>query len=169
MSMQPIEIVDYSTDWPIQFEEIASAIRIAFAGGPTIEIEHVGSTAVPGLAAKPILDIDVVIRSHSDLADAIKCLGTIGYMHQGDLGVVGREAFSWPPHGRRHHLYVCSIDNEAHKRHIAFRDYLRNHVSDAEQYAKLKRDLAVRYRSDRVAYTNGKLDFVNSILAKTEW
>ncbi len=164
--MDPIEVVDYDPSWPAQFTEIAARIRAAFVGGPPITVEHVGSTSVAGLAAKPVIDIDVIVPSPSDVSDAIVRLAALGYVHEGDKGVPGREAFRWPPGTRRHHLYLCLRDNAEGRRHVAFRDYLRAHPDDARKYETLKRELAVRFRHDRTAYSEGKTAFVEAVLAK---
>jgi GrpB-like predicted nucleotidyltransferase (UPF0157 family) len=160
---EPVTIVDYDEAWPGIFEMIRA--RVAAELGPlAIAVEHVGSTAVPGLAAKPIVDIDVIIASRDDLPRIIAALGRIGYSHQGDLGIDGREAFEAPAGPPRHHLYVCSAENEELRRHLIFRDYLRAHEAAARDYAALKRDLAERYRDDREAYTDGKAAFVEGTL-----
>lgn len=164
--MEPIQIVDYDPTWPVQFAEIAAGVRAAFADGPLIVVEHVGSTSVIGLAAKPVLDIDVVVPSRSDVPNAVARLAAIGYAHEGDKGIPGREAFRWPAGMPRHHLYLCVCDNAEYRRHIAFRDYLREHSDDAERYEALKRELALRYREDRVAYNDGKTAFVQAVLEK---
>lgn len=145
-------------------------------GDVALAIEHVGSTSVPGLPAKPIIDLDVVIRSRQDLPQAIALLAELGYVHQGSGGVPGREQFnhpnddvprdasdrSWP----RHHLYVCAQDSDELARHLALRDHLRTHPEDARRYGELKRHLAVVYKHDREAYTDGKSDLIHEILAK---
>ena len=131
-------------------------------------IEHVGSTAVPGLAAKPIIDMDVLLRSEADLPLAICRLASGGYQRQGDLGVPGREAFATPPNEIAHHLYVCPPDSREYRRHIALRDYLREHPDCASRYAKLKRGLAQRFRHDREAYNLAKTEFVHEILRLTK-
>ena len=166
--MEPIEIAEYDPTWPAQFAEIAGRVRAAFADGPLLAVEHVGSTAVVGLAAKPIIDIDVIVPSPSDIPDAIARLASLGYVHEGDKGVPGREAFLWPLGTPRHHLYLCLCDNAEYRHHIAFRNYLREHQSAARQYEALKRDLAVRFRDDRVAYNDGKKEFVETVLANAQ-
>jgi mannose-6-phosphate isomerase-like protein (cupin superfamily) len=108
--------------------------------------------------------MDVVIASRDDLPRVIAALGRIGYVHRGDLGVVGREAFEAPQGLPRHHLYVCSADSPELRRHLLFRDYLRAHEEAALDYAALKRDLSERYRDDREAYTDGKSEFVEGVL-----
>ena len=90
--VRPIQVVDYDPQWPLTFAELSRAIGNTL-GDLAVSIEHIGSTAVSGLAAKPIIDLDVVIESDGLLADAVQSLATLGYFHEGDLGVTGREAF----------------------------------------------------------------------------
>jgi GrpB-like predicted nucleotidyltransferase (UPF0157 family) len=125
-----------------------------------------GSTAVPGLAAKPVIDIDVLLKSASDLPLVIQRLASIGYVHRGDLGVTGREAFYAPPGSPKHHLYVCPPESQEYRRHLALRDYLRAHSAEAAAYGNLKRSLAARFRDDRAAYLAGKGEFVESLLQR---
>ena len=162
---EPVEIVDYNPAWPAQFADLAKRVHAAFADGPLLVIEHVGSTAVVGLAAKPIIDLDVILPSRDALPDAVARLETLGYVHEGDGGVPGRESFHWPSGELRHHLYVCACDCPEYRRHVAFRNYLRRHLDTARQYAALKRDLAARFRNDRPAYNDGKAQFVEATLA----
>ncbi len=165
--MNAVIIQDYDPAWPQRFEMLR--LRIANALGPLgVTIEHVGSTAVPGLAAKPIIDIDVLLAPTADMAAAIRKLELLGYEYQGDLGIPGREAFRQPPENVPHHLYVCPARSTEYGRHIAFRDHLRNHPHDAAEYANLKRGLAARFASDRDAYSRAKTDFVEQILKQAE-
>lgn len=160
----PVEIADYDPRWPGTFAALRD--RIAGAVGPLVQrIEHVGSTAVPFLAAKPIIDLDVVITTHADLAEVITRLGALGYQHEGDLGITGRDAFTSPAATPAHHLYVCTADSRELARHLAFRDYLRAHPAQARAYAELKRSLAARFRSDRDAYSRSKTTFIEQALA----
>lgn len=161
----PVVIVDYNPLWPKQFETLRSRLADV-VGGLALTIEHVGSTAVPGLAAKPIIDIDVLLKSAADLPRAIAALTSIGYQHRGDLGIRGREAFRAPVGDLRRHLYVCP-DNGEYLRHVSFRNYLRAHSEDASEYGCLKRELAGKFREDREAYNNAKREFVESILRKS--
>lgn len=163
----PIIIEDYSPHWPEAFEAIRTRIAPAvteFAAS----IEHVGSTAVPGLAAKPIIDIDILLKPTAELSLTIEKLFAIGYQHQGTLGVAGRDAFKAPLHDVQHHLYVCSAAGQEFHRHITFRDYLRTHPKDAGDYARLKRSLAAKFRDDREAYSLGKTNFINEILHRAD-
>ena len=161
----PIVIEDYDPHWPEQFEvlraQIAAVLRPLAAA-----IEHVGSTAVPGLAAKPIIDIDVLLRSAADLPEAITRLAILGYQHRGDLGVPGREAFRPPANDVASHLYVCAPECLEYARHIALRNHLRMYPEDACGYERLKRALAVEFRNDREAYNQAKTEFVEKVLRR---
>jgi GrpB-like predicted nucleotidyltransferase (UPF0157 family) len=157
-----VSIAEYDPSWPERFRYLAGRIAAALAD-LAMTIEHVGSTAVPGLAAKPIIDLDVVVRAE-DLSRATAILRTLGYVHEGDRGIAGREAFRWPPHEERHHLYVCPPDSPALRQHLLFRDHLRTHPHAARAYADLKRDLAIRHAADREAYQRDKSDFIAAIL-----
>jgi|SRR5579863_1255000 len=159
----PIIVVDYDHRWPAQFEALRKRIGGAL-GEIAAAVEHIGSTAVPGLAAKPVIDIDVLLSSSDGLPEAIARLAALGYEHEGDLGIAGREAFRQPPDQTDHHLYVCVPDSEQYRRHIAFRDYLRVHSESAKVYAELKRSLARCYSHDREKYVAGKDEFVSEIL-----
>jgi GrpB-like predicted nucleotidyltransferase (UPF0157 family) len=163
----PVIIEEYDSRWPEHFEGLRA--RIGTALGPlAAAIEHVGSTAVTGLAAKPIIDIDVLLHSGDDLPLAIERLHALGYEHQGDLGIAGREACRAPASELRHHLYVCPPNSRAYLEHLAFRDHLRGHPEDARAYERLKRSLAARFSGDRDAYTLGKTDFIEAILRRAE-
>ena len=159
----PIIIVDYDPKWPELFAELRAGAGKAL-GGLALKIEHVGSTAIPGLAAKPVIDIDVLLASAGGLSEAIERLAPLGYTHRGDLGVSGREAFSRPLGQPPHHLYLCVPDSAEYVRHIAFRDYLHAHPESARAYAELKRNLAKQFSHDGESYNAGKNEFVNKIL-----
>jgi GrpB-like predicted nucleotidyltransferase (UPF0157 family) len=161
----PVIIEDYDPRWPEQFESLRARICRAL-GLLAVAVEHVGSTAVPGLAAKPIIDLDVLLRDPGDLAEAIARLAGLGYAHRGDLGVPGREAFKAPPDEFPHHLYACMPDSREYRRHLAFRDHLRCHPEDAKEYASLKRKLAAEFGPDREGYSQAKTEFVKKILGQ---
>lgn len=174
MNVKPVIIVDYNNNWPSMFEQLRLIIQ-EHLGELVVSIEHVGSTSIPGLAAKPIIDLDVVIESFSQLSVIIDKLGELGYIHQGNLGIEDREAFDrkdkFVPHGKEHsekpehHLYVCNVGSRELLRHTKFRDTLRAHPSLVKEYAQLKRELAETNKNDRVAYTEGKSQFVNKVLS----
>jgi GrpB-like predicted nucleotidyltransferase (UPF0157 family) len=159
-----IFIVDYDDTWPLRFQDLAASVR-ATLGNIVLRIEHIGSTAVLGLAAKPVIDLDVVVSSSRGVEAAILKLAQIGYAHQGDLGVQGREAFRSPPGETQHHLYVLAEGAEELKRHLAFRDALRANPALRDEYSRLKQSLAARHADDRAAYTDGKTEFILATLA----
>jgi GrpB-like predicted nucleotidyltransferase (UPF0157 family) len=159
-----IVISDYRPEWPAQFEALRA--RLAPALGPVaLSIEHVGSTSVPGLAAKPIIDLDVVIASPAELPAAVAALQTLGYQHQGDLGVPDREAFRGGPAEVDHHLYVCIHGSLALRNHLLVRDALRGSAALRERYGAVKRGLAARFPEDIDAYVDGKTAVLAEILA----
>ncbi len=168
-----IRIVDYDPKWPVLFKGLKEIYRREL-GDLIIDIEHVGSTSVPGLWAKPCLDIDLVISHRSRLPEVIDRLSELGYRHTGDQGVLGREAFKRedpkaPYDGSgsekfAHHLYVCSVDSTELRKHLLFRDYLRMDTDVKNSYCKLKRGLAKKYGADRVGYTEAKSDFIEKVI-----
>jgi GrpB-like predicted nucleotidyltransferase (UPF0157 family) len=174
---RPVDIIPYNPAWPLLFEGLKGVYARAL-GPPALAIEHVGSTAVPGLVAKPIIDIDVVIPSRAVLSDVIRLLATLGYRHQGDLGVPGREAFThegddevprdgtgrrWPAH----QLYICAANSHELHRHLQFRDWLRAHPGNAAEYGRLKSHLAPIEREDRESATEAKTAFIDAALTAT--
>lgn len=158
------EVVDYDPSWPSSFAQIKEFVwpavqRVALA------VEHVGSTAVEGLAAKPIIDVDVVVAGPRRVAEAISALTSVGYVHLGDLGIVGREAFASPMPLPENFLYVVVRGSDPHMDHVELRDYLRTHPAQARRYAEEKRRLAHLLRTDREAYVKGKSWLVEELLA----
>jgi len=164
-SDEPILIREYDPTWPDQFDEIAARARTAL-GSLVVRIEHIGSTAVPGLAAKPIVDLDVVV-SPQDVLEAIQRLSDVGYVHEGNLGIAEREAFRPPPGEPRHHLYVVSETATELQRHVAFRDALRADPTLRAKYAALKRTLAAQHGNNRDAYSEAKSGFITDALSPT--
>jgi len=163
----PIEIVPYRPAWSAQFEVLRRLLHDAL-GPLALRIEHVGSTAIPGLEAKPIIDVDVVIPDASDFGAVRDRLTSLGYTHLGQRGIPGREAFEaeWTAAGlAEHHLYVCRESAEELRRHLAFRDALIRDPDLAASYGRLKRVLARRFRDDRGAYTEAKSGFIERTLA----
>lgn len=164
MGGYPTLIREYDPTWPDRFAALAGRVQAAL-GDLVLRVEHVGSTAVAGLAAKPIIDLDVVI-SGKDLAETTRRLARLGYVHEGDLGITGRDAFRWPAGLERHHLYVVSEDAAELGRHLAFRDALRADARLRDDYAALKRSLATQHPYDITAYTEGKGAFIMAILER---
>lgn len=158
-----IVIADYDPAWPRTFASLRDRAW-PLVSRYAESIEHVGSTSVPGLAAKPVIDMDVVAHSRYAVISAIRVLETIGYRHEGDKGIPGREAMKSPATDARHHLYVCARDAVPLKEHLRFRDYLRANPDKAAEYAALKRRLATQF-DDVEDYALAKTDFVRACLA----
>lgn len=157
-------MVEYDPEWPARFSELRD--RIVAALGPlAIAVEHVGSTSVPNMCAKPIIDLDVVVRSE-DVPTAISAVEALGYRHEGNLGVAGRDAFRWVGDFPEHHLYVCPEGSPALERHLLIRDYLRKHPDITREYAVLKKQVAQKYRDNRTKYQAAKSEFVDAMLDK---
>jgi GrpB-like predicted nucleotidyltransferase (UPF0157 family) len=162
----PAEVVDYDPRWPLWFAEIRARVT-PYLGDLPHHIEHVGSTAVPGLAAKPIIDLDIVLPTADLVPVAIERLTAAGYRHEGDQGIPGREAFALPADAvHYHHLYVVVDGNKAHQDHVVLRDHLRRSAADRERYAARKRELAHLLTTDRTAYVDGKGALVEELIAR---
>ena len=164
MHRRHIIVQPYDEMWNQDFISISNEIRDAL-GELALRIEHVGSTSVPGLSAKPVIDIDVVIRDHSVLDEVVSRLAKIGYQHEGNLGIAGREAFGYEgkEHLKEHHLYVCPEDSPELKRHTAFRDYLRSHPEAVREYSRIKEEAAALYPYDIDGYIRHKSPVIEKI------
>ncbi len=162
---EPVVIAPYDPAWPAAFASLRGRLAAAL-GDLAAGIEHIGSTAVPGLDAKPIVDVDVVMRRREDLTAVVQRLAELGYEHLGDLGIVGREAFRSAPELPRHHLYVCAAGAAPLQAHLTLRDVLRGDPKLAAEYAALKHELAERFRDDRDAYAEGKSAFITAVLLR---
>lgn len=149
MRTAKVIVLPYDAMWKSAFEDIKTELESAI-GDLAVGIEHVGSTSVAGLSAKPCIDIDVIIRDYSVFDAVVKRLETIGYIHEGDLGIKDREAFQYSdkPHLQKHHLYVCPQYSEELYRHITFRDFLRNHPEAVKQYSLVKERAAKLFPND---------------------
>ncbi len=159
-----VRVVDYDPRWPAVF--VAEAARLtASAAGLPLRLEHIGSTSVPGLCAKPIVDIAAGRPSGSALAPYVAAFEAAGYEHRGTLGVAGREYFCRGV-PRQFHLHLVEDGGALWRSHLGFRDRLRRHPGEALTYAALKRDLAARFPNDRQGYTEAKSAFVEDILAR---
>ena len=150
-------IEEYNSDWPNRFLQIKQTLEPGLT--KLLKIEHLGSTSIPGMCAKPVIDIIIVIEA-ADFELTKNELGKYGYSHEGDLGITGREAFKKDPATPhevldkiKHHLYVCDVSNEELRRQILFRDYLRRHESAMLEYCGIKREIVGKYgNEDRDKY-----------------
>lgn len=167
MTTKTITVCPWQEQWRTQFAQLSDLLSKQLHGLISA-IEHVGSTSVVGLCAKPILDVDVVIPDMT-FFDAVKTrLAEIGYHHRGELGVKGREAFGYQnnPDLMRHNLYVLTENSEELKRHLGFRDWLRSHPEDRDAYGKVKLEAAERFPENIDAYIDMKSDFIMLIYHK---
>ena len=163
--MKTMSFEPYNLMWPEEFEKI-KAFLWPYVKDVALDIVHVGGTAVPGLSAKPIIDIDIIINSYDDFPQIAERLGNLGYEHIGDLGIKSREVFKRLESGdfMKYHLYVCPKDSPELRRHIALRDYLRRNDSAREEYTKLKQSLAKKFRNNIDAYIEAKHEFIMNII-----
>ncbi|PSB13334.1 GrpB family protein [filamentous cyanobacterium CCP2] len=168
--MDEVVIVEYNPQWAMLFEQEAARVREVLAENLVTQIEHIGSTAVPGLAAKPIIDLLVGVHSLAAAKQsAVSPLESLGYAYWADNPDPHRMFFvkGLPPKGpRTHHVHIVDLANPVWKERLLFRDYLRKHADAAAQYVELKRDLSRRFPTDREAYTRGKTEYVQSIMQK---
>jgi GrpB-like predicted nucleotidyltransferase (UPF0157 family) len=158
----PIKVVDYNPAWVVEFERQKAQITRAL-GDQVMALEHAGSTSVPGLAAKPVIDMYLALRSLLRPQD-IRAMAALGYEYLGEAGLKDRDFFikeSPPPC----HLHCYPAGHGEWDRHLVFRDWLRSHPEGARAYGKLKRELALRFAGDRMAYTEAKSDFIETALA----
>lgn len=165
---QEVVVEPYDAGWPTRFEEVRAFVEPAVSGMVATRVEHVGSTAVPGLAAKPVIDVDVVVATEDDVSVAVERLAALGYRWRGDLGVRGRQAFA-PPAAvslPRHHLYVVVEGNRAHQDHWLLRDLLRSDAMARERYAACKRENARRCDGNIDVYVAAKAALVAELLTQ---
>jgi GrpB-like predicted nucleotidyltransferase (UPF0157 family) len=168
--MDEVEIVDYDPRWPILFDEEAERLRATLDPSLIVGLEHFGSTAIPGLSAKPIIDILIAVRSLADAqANFVEPLRNLDYVYWAENPRKDRLFFvkGMPPFGskRSHHVHVTEPHGELWQR-LAFRDYLRAHPEEAAIYGQLKRRLATEHKRDREAYTDAKSAYVESVMRK---
>jgi len=167
-----IEVVQYDPDWIAAFEKEAAILNAIF-GQRVVELQHIGSTAVPGLDAKPIIDILVVLDHTDDINSFDRAMEEAGYRVRGECldasvpGTPGRFYYSKETNGvRSHHVHVCAEGHREILDKLAFRDYLRAHSSEAAAYGELKRRIAAEYRFDNIGYMRAKDGFVKSTLVE---
>lgn len=163
--MSGITVENYNPQWKVWFDSLKSQIWPAIQAN-AISIEHVGSTSVPDLAAKPIIDMDIIVEDFKQLNHVILALESIGYVHRGNLGIEGREAFRIPAGSIKHNLYACTKDCAALKNHLFLRDYLRANPTSRDEYGHLKQRLGTSVLSID-EYVEGKTAFIIDVLSKS--
>lgn len=167
-------IEPYNTAWKTEFDDL-KRVLLHLLDGYAIDIQHVGSTAIPGLFAKPILDIDIILHNKALLEGIAARLEQAGYHNRGDQGIPGRFAFRQisdltpkvapPKQWQAHHLYVCFVDSLALKNHLLFRDALLKDQRLVAEYAQLKINLTKEPNMTRASYNQRKTDFILAVLA----
>lgn len=167
--MDEVALAEYDPAWPAMYEAEAARLREALPLGLILVMEHFGSTAIPGLIAKPVIDILVAVPSVEEARRlAVAPMEALGYAFWADNPKRDRLFFvkGLPPSAphRTHHVHMTEPDGEMWRR-LAFRDHLRRHPGEAARYAALKRELAARHREDREAYTEAKSAYVEAVLA----
>jgi GrpB-like predicted nucleotidyltransferase (UPF0157 family) len=172
---EPVVIVPYDSSWPGRFARLGTALRNAL-GATALRIDHIGSTAVPGLASKPVIDIQISVASLGPLDAYQVPLAGLGYRFHPDNPDLTKRFFREPAGERRTHIHVREIGSWSEQLALLFRDYLRAHAEDADRYAELKYRLAAAYGRDREGYTEAKGPLIWKIVAnahvwsmKTGW
>jgi GrpB-like predicted nucleotidyltransferase (UPF0157 family) len=165
----PIRVVPYDAEWPALFVRHSGPLRAAL-GGVALRIDHIGSTAVPGLAAKPIVDIQISVAAFEPLGAYRAPLERLGYVFRADNEERTKRYFREPPGSRRTHIHVRRAGSFSEQLALLFRDFMRAHPDCAQRYAELKIELADRHASDRHRYTDEKRPFTWEALAQAdEW
>ena len=163
MRTKRVVVEKWNPQWKYEYEKIVASLGKDIIYN-SIKIEHVGSTSVEGLSAKPVIDLDIVIEKDK-FAIIKELLNKKGYEYEGDVGIEGREAFSYS--GKEelmtHHLYVCPKDSKELFRHIIFRDFLKNNPALASEYSKVKEQAAVLYPDDIDKYMEFKSEIIEKI------
>lgn len=161
-TIRKIEVVKYDPIWPELFETEAKRIKEAL-GHNCLEIHHIGSTSIPGLNAKPIIDMLPVVRDIQEVDKANKAMELLGYEAKGECGMAFRRYFQKGKNNRTHHAHIYQEGDPEISRYLKFRDWMRSHLSDAENYGKLKLELAKKFPHDILQYCNGKDAFIATI------
>ena len=158
-------VLPYNPNWKTEFERIRDYL-VEQIGDLVLEIKHVGSTSIPGLFAKPIIDIEAVMDSYDVFPAIVARLEKVGFKHNGDQGIKEREVFKRliPDDFMDYHFYVCPKDSEESRRQDIFRNALLNNKDIADEYGKLKMQLIEEVNGDRVLYTDSKTDFILGVI-----
>lgn len=162
-----LELVPYDPEWEVFFNNEKNEIRKAI-GQFILAIEHIGSTSIKNMCAKPIIDIAIGLKKYDDGFKCVEGLSKIGYLYFGERGIPGRHYFRRDSEIVKFHLHMHEITSEEWKNHILFRDYLRNHEKEAKEYTELKYDLKHKFGNDIEKYTEAKAEFINNILKKAK-
>ena len=163
-----VEVVPHNPDWSEQFEQEVDELTVVF-GQEIVAAHHIGSTAIPGIVAKPIIDILLEVRDIGRIDAFNEEMRARGYLAKGAFGIPGRRFFiKGTEECRTHHIHVFQTGNPKFERHLAFRDYLGAHRDEAQAYSRLKQELAQRFPHDIEGYMAGKDAFIKEIERRTE-
>ncbi len=159
-----VKVVPYDETWPTRFSEEAALIKKAL-GDNCSDIYHIGSTAIPGIAAKPVIDMMPVVKDLTKIDnEAITKMQELGYEYKGDNGILFRCFFT--KHNPEFNVHIFEEGSDEIEGHLSFRDWMRGHKEDRDKYAKLKTELAMKFPNDRNAYSLNKDDFIKEIQRK---
>lgn len=167
MRTAKVTVLPYDKGWKDDFAKIKNEIETAI-GDLIVGVEHIGSTSVEGMSAKPCIDIDVVIKDYSVFDAVVSRLSGIGYIHEGNLGIKDREAFAYSdkPHLQKHHLYVCPEYSEELRRHITFRNFLRANPDAVKKYSLVKEEGAALFPDDIDRYIEYKTPCITELYVR---
>lgn len=166
-----VEVVPHNSQWQTAFETESRFIAAVLAENIVV-IHHIGSTAIPKIYAKPIIDLLIEVKNLDLVTEKTSAMEKLGYEAMGEFGLIGRRYFRKenPPGIRTYHVHIYQVGSSEIKRHLAFRDYLTFHPQDAERYSKLKQTLAKKYPQDIESYMDGKDKFIKKIESKAlQW
>lgn len=167
--MRVIEVVPYSSKWKEEYNKESQKLINIF-GEEVISIHHIGSTSIPGIYAKPVIDILIEVREIEIIDRFNSAMESIGYIAKGENGIEGRRYFFKGLYDRTHHVHIFQSGSEEISRHLNFRDYMIAHPEEAKQYGELKKQLAERFKYDIEGYCDGKDAFIKEIDRKAlEW
>jgi GrpB-like predicted nucleotidyltransferase (UPF0157 family) len=157
-----VKLAPYTAEWKRLFEQEKARLQAA-VGSYVLDVQHIGSTSIPGMVAKPILDIGIAVRSFEKAAVCIEPMVQLGYEYRGENGIPRRHFFvKGAP--RTHHVHVNEITSRDWENLVVFRDYLIQHPEIVQEYAQLKQELAQRFPTDRQAYLDGKSPLIERVL-----
>lgn len=162
--MRKVEVVQHNPEWKNLFEIESQAVTKAL-GQNAIAVHHIGSTSIPNIYAKPIIDLLVEVKNIYEVSQSNSHMEKIGYQNMGEFGIAGRCYFRKDNYlgERTHHVHVFQVNSSEITRHLAFRDYMIAHPAKALQYSDLKRKLAHQFPNDIESYMDGKDDFIKEI------
>lgn len=167
MPKRKVDVIPYQMDWPKKFNEESTLLKTIFQDA-AITIHHIGSTSIPGMSAKPIIDILIETNSIDSIDNYHSMMIEQGYEPKGENGIKGRRYFAKGGINRTHHVHIFEAGNPEIKRHLLFRDYMKAHPADAKAYAQLKNELAKQFNDDIDSYIAGKNAFIKGIDQKAK-